>query len=151
MNKLLIYGFIVSLSIAIGACNLVSLEDYYDLVKIEINETKFSLSASEPILASFENISGEKLYIAKPASSYLQVLQDGAWETIGPWYIYPHIAPYLAGFQDGELFYSGLKSDEFVLEVGKTFRIAVALFHLNDFEDPLSLSQRTTKPFSIVP
>ncbi len=140
------------LSFVIVACNSVGGTDYFDFVDAQINKTEFSYSASEPIIASFKNISGHDLYIVGPAPNYLEVRENGEWETIGPWYVYPHIAPTLGAYPDGEKVYSiGLKSDEFILEAGKTYRIGIGLYHSNDFNDPLPTSQRATRPFRIVP
>lgn len=140
------------LSFVIVACNLVGGTDYFDLVDAQINKTEFSYSASEPIIASFKNISGDDLYLVYPAHSYLEVRENGEWETIGPWYGHIAIAPGLGAFPDGEKVYAfGLKSDEFILEAGKTYRIGIGLYHSNDFNDPLPTSQRATRPFRIVP
>ncbi len=145
------YLLIMLLGVLITGCNLIGGTSYYETLEVQINGTEFSHAASEAISASFKNISSDDLYYAQPAPSYIQVLENGNWKTIGPWYIHPLVGPYLVPLENEGIMYSGLKSDELVLEVGKTYRIAVLFYHTKDFDDRVHLSQRTTKPFNILP
>ncbi len=156
MKKAYKHVLIVLLGVMVAGCNLLGGTTYDDAVETQINGTEFSYAAAEPIYASFTNISGTDLYTFWPVNSYLKVLNNGKWESLGIWYSFPGIGPYprlhTISLPDGDSIDAPtLMSDSEVLEVGKTYRIAVYLYHTKDFENPVFINQRTTKPFTILP
>ncbi len=151
MKKPCKHVLIVLLGVMVAGCNLIGGTTYYDVVETQINGTEFSQTAAEPIDASFTNISGTDLYSFLPLNTHLEVLNKGKWEMHGFWYG-TFGMPYNITLSDGETIDAPtLMSDSEVLEVGKTYRIGVYLYHTKDFDDPVHLSQRTTEPFTILP
>ena len=137
--------------VGLTSCNIIGGSGYQSSTEITLNSTEFSASASESIFYTLKNISDGDLYIPYPAPDGLQVKEGDAWVMIGPWYIYPAIAPSLRVFPSGEQRTNGLKSDDYILEVGKTYRFVIALYHSNSWDGLVHISERSSKEFTIVP